>query len=315
MLYDKMRSRIINVRGRKRMDTRISGKTGLLGVFGTPIRHSGSPVMYNFCFDYYGMDYVYLAFECDASQVKDTLAAMRRLNMRGANVTMPCKQEAARNMDKLSPAARFIGAVNTIVNDNGVLTGHITDGMGVVLDLKDHGQSVADKDIVLLGAGGAAMAIMVQCALDGARSITVFNRSAEGLAKAETIGGNVRADGVSCRMDYHLLSESELMHDTIRKADILINATSVGMCPAHEGESLVTDMSVFHDNLVVYDVIYNPLVTRLMQDALDNGCKKENVIGGKGMLLWQGAGAFQLFTGLEMPAQELKAFLAKREGE
>lgn len=118
------------------MDTRISGKTRLLGVFGTPIKHSGSPIMYNFCFDYYGIDCAYLAFDTDASQVKDSLAAMRRLNMRGANVTMPCKQEVCRNMDKLSDAARFVGAVNTIVNDNGVLTGHITDGMGVVLDLK-----------------------------------------------------------------------------------------------------------------------------------------------------------------------------------
>lgn len=297
------------------MDTRISGKTRLLGVFGTPIKHSGSPIMYNFCFDYYGIDCAYLAFDCDASQVKDSLAAMRRLNMRGANVTMPCKQEVARNMDRLSPAAKFIGAVNTIVNDNGVLTGHITDGMGVVLDLKDHGKSIVDKDIVLLGAGGAATAIMVQCALDGAKSVSVFNRGAEGLEKARSIGENMMNDGVSCKMEYHLLSESELMHKMIRNADVLINGTSVGMRPMMEGVSLVTDMTAFHEDLVVYDVIYNPLVTKLMSDAVANGCKEENVIGGKGMLLWQGAGAFKLYSGLDMPAQELKAFLAKREAE
>lgn len=295
------------------MDTRISGKTRLLGVFGTPIQHSGSPIMYNFCFDYYGIDCAYLAFDTDASQVKASLDAMRRLNMRGGNVTMPCKQEVARNMDKLSPAAKFIGAVNTIVNDNGVLTGHITDGMGVVLDLKDHGVSIVDKDIVVLGAGGAATAIMVQCALDGAKSVTVFNRGAEGLEKARKIGENMMADGVPCKMEYHPLAETELMHDTIRKADILINGTSVGMKPLSDGQSLVTDVTVFNENLVVYDVIYNPLVTKLMEDALANGCKEENVIGGKGMLLWQGAGAFKLYTGLDMPAQELKAFLAERE--
>jgi shikimate dehydrogenase len=299
----------------KTMDTRISGKTRLLGVFGTPIQHSGSPIMYNFCFDYYGIDCAYLAFDTDASQVKDSLAAMRRLNMRGGNVTMPCKQEVARNMDKLSPAAKFIGAVNTIVNDNGVLTGHITDGMGVVLDLKDHGVSIVDKDIVVLGAGGAATAIMVQCALDGAKSVTVFNRGEEGLSKARTIGENMMADGVPCKMEYHPLKESELLHDIIKKSDILINATSVGMEPMLAGQSLVTDMSVFNEDLVVYDVIYHPLVTKLMADALANGCKEEHVIGGKGMLLWQGAGAFKLYTGLDMPAQELKEFLAKREEE
>ena len=297
------------------MDTRISGKTRLLGVFGTPITHSGSPVMYNFSFDYYGIDGVYLAFDCRESEMKDSLAAMRRLNMRGANVTMPCKQEAARNMDRLSPAAKFIGAVNTIVNDGGILTGHNTDGMGVVLDLKDHGKSVQDQKIGLLGAGGAATAIMVQCALDGAKSVTVFNRGASALEKAEKIGKKMKKEGVSCMLDYCLLSEEELLTETIRQGDILINATSVGMAPMSEGQSLITDMKAFHEELVVYDVIYNPEVTKLMKDAAENGCRKENIIGGKGMLLWQGACAFRLYTGLEMPVRELKEFLAKREKE
>lgn len=295
------------------MDTRISGTTRLLGVIGTPIAHTGSPIMYNFCFDKYGMDAVYMAFECDASQVEATLQAMRRLNMRGMNVTMPCKQEAARLMDKLSPAAKIIGAVNTIVNDNGVLTGHITDGYGVVWDLKDHGIDIQDKKIVLLGAGGAASAILVQCALDGAREITVFNRSEEGTAKMRKIGERMAKEGVECVCGFELLNEKELMNTKIKEADILINATSVGMHPRTEGQSLVEDMSVFGPDLVVYDVIYNPLVTKLMQDALEHGCKKEYVIGGKGMLLWQGAAAFKLYTGLDMPVHELKAFLAERE--
>lgn len=293
------------------MDTRISGNTRLMGVIGSPIRHSGSPVMYNFCFDYYGLDCVYLAFECDESQVPETLAAFRRLNLRGGNVTMPCKQAVARNVDRLEGAARFIGAANTIVNDKGVLTGYITDGMGVVLDLQDHGISVRGKDIVLLGAGGAANAIMVQCALDGAASVTVFNRSLEALERAEAVGKKIMAEGVECNMVYQSLRDEAALVDAVRNAHILINATSVGMRPKTEGLSLITDMSLFREDLVVYDVIYNPAETKLMADARAHGCK--TVIGGKGMLMWQGAGAFKLFTGLEMPTEELKKILAERE--
>lgn len=295
------------------MDVRISGTTKLLGVIGTPIAHSGSPVMYNFCFDHYGIDAVYMAFETDESQVPETLDAIRRLGIRGANVTMPCKTEVCRRMDKLSLAAKLVGAVNTIVNDNGVLTGHITDGMGVVLDLKDHGVSVLGQKITLLGAGGAAGAILAQCAIDGAKSITVFNRSEKGLAKVREIGENMKVEGLECDLNFHLLEESELMHQVIRESDILINATSVGMRHLSEGESIVTDMSAFGPELVVYDVIYNPEETKLMADAKANGCKA--VIGGKGMLMWQGAGAFELYTGLEMPVKELKEFLAKREAD
>ena len=295
------------------MDTRISGKTRLMGLIGSPVGHSGSPLMYNYCFDYYGIDCVYLAFDSNETQAEESFAAMRRLNFMGGNVTMPCKQEAARLVDRLSPAARLVGAVNTFVNEDGILTGYNTDGEGLVLDLKDHGVSIAGKDVVLLGAGGAASAIMVQCALDGAKSITVFNRGAAALAHVQSIGEQTMADGTPCKIEFYRIEDAELMHDRIRTADILINATSVGMRPKTEGISLVTDLSVFHKGLVVYEIIYNPEVTRLMQDALENGCRPEHVIGGRGMLLWQGYSAFRLFTGLEMPVKEYKAFLEKRK--
>ena len=123
------------------------------------------------------------------------------------------------------------------------------------------------------------------------------------------------ADGIPCEMEFHPLAEKDLMHEMIKKADILINGTSVGMAPALDGISLVTDMSVYREDLVVYDVIYNPLSYEINGRCSGKWMKKENVIGGKGMLLWQGAGAFELYTGLKMPAQELKEFLAKREAE
>ena len=136
------------------MDSRISGHTGLLALIGSPVGHSGSPAMYNYSFERLGLDYVYVAFDIKVEEVADAIAAMRTFKMRGCNVTMPCKTEVVRYMDELSPAAQIIGAVNTIVNDNGRLTGHITDGEGFVHNLKDHGIDIKGKKITVAGGGG-----------------------------------------------------------------------------------------------------------------------------------------------------------------
>ena len=157
------------------MEQRIKGTTGLMALIGSPVGHSGSPAMYNFSFRYHNLDYAYMAFDIKEDQVPAALDAIRLFKMRGANVTMPCKNEVAKHMDELSPAARIIGAVNTIVNEDGKLVGHITDGIGFVRNLKEHGIDVKGKKMVVLGAGGAATAIQVQCALDGAREISIFN--------------------------------------------------------------------------------------------------------------------------------------------
>ena len=157
------------------MEQRIKGTTGLLALIGSPVGHSGSPDMYNFCFRYHNLDYSYMAFDIKEDQVPAALDAMRLFKMRGCNVTMPCKNKVAQCVDELSPAAKIIGAVNTIVNEDGKLVGHITDGIGFVRNLKEHGVDVKGKKMVVLGAGGAATAIQVQCALDGAREISIFN--------------------------------------------------------------------------------------------------------------------------------------------
>lgn len=133
------------------MEKRISGHTGLLALIGSPVGHSGSPAMYNYSFEKLGLDYAYVAFDIKEDKVKDAIAAMKTFNMRGCNVTMPDKVEAAKYMDELSPAAQIIGAINTIVNDNGKLTGHITDGEGFVHNLKDHGIDIKGKKITVAG--------------------------------------------------------------------------------------------------------------------------------------------------------------------
>ena len=287
------------------MEARIKGTTGLMMLIGSPVGHSGSPAMYNFSFQHHGLDYAYMAFDIKEDQVSAALDAMRLLKMRGGNVTMPCKTEAAKHMDELSPAARIIGAVNTIVNEDGKLVGHITDGVGFVRNLHEHGVDVAGKKLVILGAGGAATAVQVQCALEGAKAISIFNADDPFLARAHSTAEKLKTEMPECDVQVFCLDGQDQLKKEVESADILVNATLVGMKP-HDDQSLITDMSIFRPDLVVADVVYNPMETKLMREAKEAGCEK--VIGGSGMLLWQGAAAFKLFTGLEMPTEEYQKF-------
>ena len=189
------------------MEQRIKGTTGLLALIGSPVGHSGSPDMYNFCFRYHNLDYSYMAFDIKEDQVPAALDAMRLFKMRGCNVTMPCKTAAAQNMDELSPAARIIGAVNTIVNENGKLIGHMTDGIGFVENLRDHGVDVKGKKLVILGAGGAATAIQVQCALDGATSISIFNPDDPFLDRAKGTAAKLKNEVPDCNVQVFCLDD------------------------------------------------------------------------------------------------------------
>jgi shikimate dehydrogenase len=256
--------------------------------------------MYNFSFRHYGLDYAYMAFDIREDEAEAAVQAMRLLNVRGFNVTMPCKNVVAGLVDELSPAARIIGAVNTVVNDQGRLVGHMTDGGGFVRNLREHGVEVKDKKIVLLGAGGAATAIAVECALQGARAISVFNASDPFLDRARTTAETLAVEVPGCQVKVICLEDQKALRDEIASGDILVNATSVGMKP-REDATLIGDVTMFRPGLVVADTVYNPLETKLMRQAREAGCQ---VIGGKGMLLWQGAIAFKLYTGLDMPVEE-----------
>lgn len=284
------------------MEARITGHTRLLALIGSPVGHSGSPQMYNYSFKRLGIDYAYVAFDIKIDQVKDAIAAMRTFQMRGCNVTMPCKTEVVRYMDELSPAARIIGAVNTIVNDDGRLTGYITDGEGFVNNLKDQGISVSGKKITIAGGGGAATAIQVQCALDGAREISIFNIRDDFFARTLETAEKIKKEVPGCVVNVYDIADTAKMTEEIASSDIFANATIVGMKPM-ENESVVKDLSAFHPGLVVADAVYDPQETRLLREAKEAGC---TCIGGKGMLLWQGVAAFKLYTGRDMPVEEVK---------
>lgn len=284
------------------MEKRISGHTGLLALIGSPVGHSGSPAMYNYSFEKLGLDYAYVAFDIKEDKVKDAIAAMKTFNMRGCNVTMPDKVEAAKYMDELSPAAQIIGAINTIVNDNGKLTGHITDGDGFVHNLKDHGIDIKGKKITVAGGGGAATAIQVQCALDGAREITIFNKNDAFFERTLQTAEKIKKAVPDCIVNVYDIDDTAKMTEEIQSSDIFANATIVGMKPLDD-QSVVKDLSAFRPGLVVADAVYNPQETKLLREAKEAGC---TCVGGKGMLLWQGVAAFKLYTGQDMPVDDVK---------
>ncbi|GEO57805.1 shikimate dehydrogenase [Companilactobacillus bobalius] len=285
------------------MEKRISGTTGLFTLLGSPVGHSGSPAMYNFSFQKQGLDYAYLAFDVKKEQMPQAIDALRLFKVRGSNVTMPCKSIAATLVDDLSPAAKIIGAINVIVNDNGKLTGHITDGIGFVRNLKETGVDIKGKKLVVLGAGGAATALQVQCALDGAKEISIFNQDDEFYQNAEKTKEKIGQAKPEVKVNVYPLADQAKLKAEIAQADILVNATIVGMKPL-DGQSLV-DKSYLRSDLVVADTVYNPLKTKLIEDAETLGC---TIAPGKGMLLWQGAAAYSLFTGKEMPTAEYQAY-------
>ena len=267
-----------------------------------PIRHSSSPAMHNEAFATLGLDYAYLAFEVDNSTLEDAVKGLRALKMVGSNVSMPNKTVVGQYLDKLSPAAELIGAVNTIVNRDGKLYGHITDGEGFVANLKDHGIGVEGKDIVIFGAGGAATAIQVQCALDGAKSITIFNPRDPFFERAQKMVEKIKAKVAECQVELYDLDAKDTMREKIDAADILVNGTLLGMKPK-EDTTVISDTTMFHEGLVVADVVYNPEETRFLREAKEHGCI---TVPGKGMLLWQGVAAFKLYTGQDMPVEDVK---------
>lgn len=277
----------------------------MLGLIGTPVEHSKSPAMYNLCFQEFGLDWAYLAFDVPAERAGEAVAAIRTLHMRGANVTMPCKNAVIPFLDELTPAARAIQAVNTIVNEDGVLVGHNTDGCGYTQNLRRNGIEVEGKKIVLLGGGGAASAIAIQAALEGAAEIAVFNLRDAFWPRVEQGLKAIAQAAPGCAISLRDLEDRAALKAAIDRCDILSNATRVGMAP-YEDQSNITDGSWYRPDLVVTDVVYAPPETKMLREARAAGCR---TCDGLGMLLCQGAEAFRLYSGLEMPVEEIRTLL------
>ena len=269
------------------MAERITGHTELIGLMAYPIRHSSSPAMHNEAFATLGLDYVYLAFEVDNSTLEDAVKGLRALKMVGSNVSMPNKTVVGQYLDELSPAAKMAGAVNTIVNDNGKLIGHITDGIGYMQSLKDNDIDVIGKKMTIAGAGGAATAIEIQAALDGVKEMSIFNIKDKFWANAEETVKKIR-ENTDCIVNLYDLDDKDKLREEI------------------EGQTVVPDETYFRPDLIVTDTVYAPRETETLRLAKKAGCKTMN---GLGMMLFQGDAAFHLWTGKHMPIDHMKEVL------
>jgi len=281
---------------------KIDGYTRLAAVVANPIKHSISPFIHNSAFEATNTNGVYLAWEVDATELAETVANIRRYQMYGINLSMPYKEQVIPYLDQLSEEACLIGAVNTVVNREGTLIGYNTDGKGFFKSLPSF--KISRKRLVLLGAGGAAKAILAQAILDGVSQISVFVRSSS-MEKTRPYLEKIQ-NATGFRVDLFALEDVQELQDSITQADLLVNATSVGM----DGSSQPIPTSiVLPEKLMVADVIYQPFETPFLKWAKNQGNQS---INGLGMLLYQAAEAFELWTGKEMPTDQIWELLKQK---
>ncbi|MED4779267.1 shikimate dehydrogenase [Brevibacillus choshinensis] len=271
----------------------ITSKTQLVGLFGHPVSHSQSPMMHNAAFSETGLGYAYVAFDVESNSLEDAVAGIRALGLKGINVTIPHKVAIMPMLDEIDPLAKRIGAVNTIVIDDGRLIGYNTDGMGYVRSLAEETGIELDQQIVtMVGAGGAARAVAFTLAEKGVKEIRIINRSRE--------RATILAESLQSIVSTRIVEQGE-GKEAIADASLLINTTSIGMLPN------VNEMPVpsewLHDRLIVSDLIYNPLETKLLSEAKVIGAR---VHSGVGMFVNQGALAFELWTGKKAPTEVMR---------
>lgn len=291
---------IICMKGNKLM-IEITGHTQLYGLLGSPVAHSISPMMHNEAFRLLNIDSVYLCFDVDTKSLTTAVEGLKAIGIKGFNCTMPDKNLMCEIADELSPAAKLVGAVNTVVNDNGKLIGHMTDGIGYMRAAMDAGFNIIGKNMTLLGAGGAATAICAQAALDGVKNINVFSIKDQFFDRAQNLVDNINAN-TACNATLYDLSDTTMLKQSINNSHILTNATSVGMAP-NTDNCIIKDFSMLRPDLIVSDAIYNPRQTLLLTKAKEMGCPTFN---GLYMLLYQGAEAFKIWTNQDMPVSIIK---------
>ncbi len=276
----------------------IKGSTNIVGLIGHPVEHSFSPPMHNAAFDALGLNYAYVAFDVNPNDLKSAIEGAESLNIKGFNVTIPHKIEVIRHLDELDEVAGLIGAVNTIDFKN--LKGYNTDGIGAIKAIEEV-TKVKDKNVVVAGAGGASRAISFYLAKFGADSITILNRNVE---KAQSLASDVSASDLVDNVKSDSISQID---SYLSNADILVDTTPLGMDP-HIDDEPIAKADAMHEDLVVFDAVYNPNETVLIKEAIKAGAKP---VYGIKMLLYQGAESFEIWTGKKAPIDVMEKALKK----
>lgn len=295
----------------------IDGATKVIGIIGNPVGHSFSPIMFNAAFNAMNMNYVYVPFKVEKEDLKYAIRGAKAFGLKGLNVTIPHKQKVINELDKFDIMANLIGAVNTINFKDGKSKGYNTDCMGAIRAIEEV-CDLKNKNVVIVGAGGAARAIAFQIAIEEANNITMINRSSK---KAESLIYDIKTllsadytdnskldditidfSHINLNFDYGGLDD---IANSLKDADILIDTTPVGMHPNTNDEPIATE-EMMHSDLIVNDIVYNPLETTLLKEA-----KKANatIISGIKMLLYQGAENFRIWTGKEAPLDVMEKAL------
>jgi shikimate dehydrogenase len=285
----------------------ITGRIKVCCLIGGPVEHSVSPLMFNKAFEFLGLDFVYIAFRVEEMELRNAIKGIKALGIKGVNVTMPHKIKVMKFLDKIDKLALKIGAVNTILNENGKLIGFNTDGEGALRALKENDCKIKERKVMVIGAGGAGRAVSYYMAKESPRELVIFNRTREKAAKlAKSLKKEFRLNIKVLPLTLHYIKRE------IENADILINCTSVGMFPNINASLLPKE--VLRKDLTVMDIVYNPLETKLLKDAKNVGAK---VINGVEMLVYQAATSFKIWTEKEAPIDLMKKvainFLKRKE--
>ncbi|MCY3825796.1 MAG: shikimate dehydrogenase [Candidatus Dadabacteria bacterium] len=280
----------------------IKATTRIYGIFGHPVSQSLSPAMHNAAFEHLGLDCVYLAFDVDPRNIDKAVNSIRNLGLCGVNVTIPHKQSVMAGLDEIAPEASMVGAVNTIVNEDGRLKGYNTDVSGVLRALHSELEFVPqDKNILIVGAGGASRAVIVAMCTGGARSIAIANRT---YFKAQELSEEFSPRFGDVGFSAAPLEDAARVAQMMEQTDIVINCSSAGM---GDIEPLRLPLDLLDENCVVYDLVYKPAVTPLVRDSKALGLKAES---GLGMLLYQGVDAFEIWTGENAPVEVMRDALS-----